>query len=105
MPDQFALFVRPKAGFAVPRYGTAELLGATVVAPSKRVNDEPIVWDEQRIVPITAAYYAQFRREMDRHIRKGELVQVSREDWQQQVSGKVFAPTVLLTESTTEVDQ
>jgi hypothetical protein len=96
MPDQFALFVRPVKGFAVPRYGTAELLGAVVVAPSRRVNDEPIVWDEQRIIPITSAYYAQFRREMDRHIRKGELVLSSREEWQQQVSGKVFAPTVAL---------
>jgi hypothetical protein len=84
MADPFVLFVRPVKGFAVPRYGTAELLGATKIEPKRRVNDEAIVWDTDTIVPLTDDYRRRYVRELNRHLRKGELVECSREEWAKQ---------------------
>jgi hypothetical protein len=87
MAVEFVAYVRSVEGFAVPRYGTQELIGATRVAPKHRTGTVgSIVWDTERIVPLTAEYMRKYAKEMRGHLRNKELVSVSHHEWVEQVS-------------------
>lgn len=108
MAVEFAAFVRSVEGFAVPRYGTQELIGASRVAPKNRTDAVgsvgSVVWNE-RIVPLTADYMRKYAKEMRGHLRNKELVSVSREEWQAQAATPPAAPVASSAAPVSEVSE
>jgi hypothetical protein len=83
---KFARFVRSVQGCVVQRYGTTELIGATrrpLTHEQKERGESPYVWDYS-IVPLTDRFCREFVRELNEHVRAGELVEVQRSDWEKQ---------------------
>lgn len=70
----FSLFVSSVEGALVTRYGSRTLIGATRTPTS-------IEWDTELITAIPTDEYERFRREYDRALRDGSLVERSAEDW------------------------
>jgi hypothetical protein len=88
-PPEFTRFVRSVEGYAVARYGAdaAALIGAQrrVLTPEqRRARECPIVWDTQRIVALTKDYCRKYLRELNTAIRRGELTECTREQWEAQ---------------------
>jgi hypothetical protein len=82
-PVEFGMFVRSVPGYAVPRYGTAELIGASrevVTRESKRDGKPAISWND-RIVPLPKQYCFRYTKELNQHISSGELELCALEDW------------------------
>lgn len=86
----FVKYVSSVEGRAVPRFGTetkgqaAELIGARRVLMTKeqrRAGEAVIVWEPKRVIPLAEAYYLRFKREIDRAIRNGDLLERSAEDY------------------------
>lgn len=85
---KYERFVRCVPGRLVARYGTGGLIGAERRALSKRERREgrsPIVWHRERITPLSAEYCRKYKRELAGHFRNGDLVEVTEEEWRQQV--------------------
>jgi len=73
----FAIYVSAVRGHLVPRWGTNESFGVSK-GPS---DEEPFVWDESRVYPITEAKYREFRIEFDAAISTGALKRRTAEDF------------------------
>jgi hypothetical protein len=95
---EFTRFVRSVEGHAVARYGAdaAALIGARrrVLTPEqRRARECPIVWDTERIVALTGDYCRKYLRELNTSIRRGELIEATREEWEaQQAKEQASAP-------------
>lgn len=77
----FALYVRPVKGHLVPRYGTAEYLGA-------HVKQSGIEWDTTRIIPLTEDYWRTYRKEVVQDLENGALTKATAEEFARQCSPK-----------------
>lgn len=87
---EFARFVRSVQGKAVARYVQGKAVGligaerVTLTEEQKRAHVCPIVWDTERVVALTAEYCRRHRRELDAAIRRGELIEATRSEWEAQ---------------------
>jgi hypothetical protein len=87
---EFARFVRSVRGKAVARYVQCKavgLVGAERIALTEEqrlAHVCPIVWDTERVVALTEEYCRLHRRELDAAIRRGELIECKRADWEAQ---------------------
>jgi hypothetical protein len=85
---EFTRFVRSVEGHAVARYGTRDgLIGAERVAltpEDRRAHKPPIVWRTERVIPLTRDYCRRYLRELANSIRRGELIESTREEWEAQ---------------------
>lgn len=89
MSDEFVMFVRPVSGFAVPRYGTPEFIGAKRSSVEEQKKGAPaITWDADTIVPLHRRFVDRCRKELGQHLRAKELVECSRAEWEAQNSRK-----------------
>jgi hypothetical protein len=88
MPDdapqiEFSRFVSSVQGRLVARWdANGSSFGARVATAVERGEGaEPIVWDTECVVPLTAAFCARYDRELRNALKHGDLVVRSREDW------------------------
>jgi hypothetical protein len=89
---KFEMFVRSVNGHAVARPGTREYLGATRRVLTKEQiasGESPFEWDD-RVIPLTAEFCRRYARELREWLSNGELVKVSRAEWDAQAN--VAAP-------------
>lgn len=73
---KFQRFVRSVEGRAVAIYGsgTTQLFGA--------VRDgTTIVWDTERVFPLTETWCAKYAKELRIHLAEGDLVEATREQY------------------------
>lgn len=83
---QSALYVTPKTGATVPRFGAPR--GTYIGA--KRVGKQ-LAWDEERIVAIPADEYRRYRAEYDGAIADGSLTVRNAADYAKQVEARKAA--------------
>jgi hypothetical protein len=80
----FALYVSAIAGQLVPRPGSdgRDYFGARVTSPEDRLKGaEAVVWDEDRVIPITPEVAASNIREFGRWFANGSLKKRTAEDY------------------------
>lgn len=97
---EFGLYVTPKKGRTVPRFGAPR--GTYIGA--KRVGKQ-LEWDEERIVGIPADEYRRFRAEYDGAIADGSLVRRSAEDFEKQREDRKVAKKRAAAEAAAEAEQ
>jgi len=78
MPEdapQFALYVSCVKGRLVSRWDApSSSFGARIATPEERAaGSEPIVWDEECVVPLLPTFAARFDRELRNAFRNGDL--------------------------------
>lgn len=80
----FVRFVSSVEGRLVSRWdANGSSFGARVATAVERAEGaEPIVWDTECVVPLTAAFCARFDRELRNALKAGDLRERTREDWQ-----------------------
>lgn len=82
---KFTRFVRSVEGRAVARFDSGsrnracELIGAT------RMGRE-IVWDTNKIVPLTEEYCRRYVRELNTAIRRGDLIESTLAEYEDQLT-------------------
>lgn len=81
---EFTRFVSSVEGRVVSRWDApGSVFGAKVATLEERkAGAEPIVWDPERVVPLTAAFCARFERELRNAVRNGDLRERTRADWE-----------------------
>jgi len=88
MPDDqapvFVRFVSSVEGRLVGRWdATGACFGARVATREEReAGAEPMQWDTECVVPLTAAFCAKYDRELRNAVRGGDLLERKREDWE-----------------------
>lgn len=76
----FVKFVRAVEGRAVALFGSGSDQRANALIGATR-SGKSIEWDAERVVPLTEGYYREFRKEVDRQIKHGDLVEATEEEW------------------------
>lgn len=92
---EFARFVRSVEGYAVARFGTETLIGAerrALTREQRAAREPPIVWDTSTIVPLTKDYCRRYLRELNTAVRRGELIECTRAEWEAQQASKTPEP-------------
>jgi hypothetical protein len=81
---QFVRFVSSVEGRLVSRWDAqGSSFGARVATAAERAEGaEPIVWDTECVVPLTAPFCAKYDRELRNALKHGDLVERSRADWE-----------------------
>lgn len=86
----FVKFVRSVEGRAAAFFGSGsreranDLIGARrlPLTPEDRAAGKPsIEWDTERVTPLTEEYYRLYRKEVDRAIKHGDLVEATEAEW------------------------
>lgn len=81
---EFVRFVSSVEGRLVARWDAAGAsFGARVATRAEReAGAEPMQWDVECVVPLTAAFCAKYDRELRNAIKGGDLRERKREDWE-----------------------
>lgn len=80
----FAAYVSSVEGRLVSRWdvGPWSYFGARVASAEERARGaEPIVWEPDRVIPLTAEFCARFERELRDALANGDLKQRSAEEY------------------------
>lgn len=83
MDPVFVRYVSAVPGRLVTRWDVAPAyLGARLATREElAAGADPIAWDAERVVPLTAAFVARFGRELNGALRRGDLVERSADDF------------------------
>ena len=83
-PPAFVRFVSSVEGRLVGRWDAqGASFGARVATRAEReAGAEPMQWDVECVVPLTAAFCAKYDRELRNAIRGGDLLERKRDDWE-----------------------
>jgi hypothetical protein len=87
---KFTRFVRSVEGRAVARFDSGSPTRACEFIGATRMGRE-IVWDTDKIVPLTEEYCRRYVRELNKAVRCGDLVETTREAYEQQLEAKSAA--------------
>ena len=86
MPDpKFTRFFRSVEGRAVARYDSGSRTRACELVGAVRDGRE-ITWDTAKVTPFTEEYCRKYVRELNRAVKHGDLVEVSRDEWEAYVT-------------------
>lgn len=84
---KFTRFVRSVEGRAVARFDSGSPNRACELVGATRTGRE-IVWDTDKIVPLTEGYCDRYVRELNKAVRCGDLIETTREAYEQQANSK-----------------
>lgn len=90
LPPKFTRYVRSVEGRAVARFDSGSPTRACEFIGATRMGRE-IVWDTDRIVPLTEEYCRRYVRELNKAVRFGDLIETTREAYEQQQEAKSAA--------------
>lgn len=81
---EFVRFVSPVKGRLVSRWDApGTLIGARLTTAAERATGaEPIIWDEELVLPLTDAFCRRFDKELRRALANGDLKKRKREDYE-----------------------
>lgn len=78
---KFTRFFRSVEGRAVARYDSGSRSRACELIGAVR-DGNSIVWDTSKVTPLTEAYCRRYVRELNKAVRKGDLIEVPRSAWE-----------------------
>lgn len=80
---KFVRYVSSVKGRLVSRWDSLSThIGARVTTPEQRsAGAEPVLWDEELVLPLTEQFCARFNKELRQAIRNGDLKERSEQDY------------------------
>lgn len=82
---KFARFFKSVEGRAVARYDSGSSTRACEFIGAVR-DGRNIVWDTDKITPLTEDYCRRYVRELNQAVRRGELVEVTRAEYEASIA-------------------
>lgn len=71
---RFVRFVSSVTGRVVSRWDTGKPFGARITTEKERQDGAPpIVWDTERVIPLSAEFCERFARELNQAVAHGDL--------------------------------